>query len=82
VQRASRAERDYLARIARANETLAEEEVPLTLAEMFDRLERIHRLHGGLTRPGVTGSDEGDLAAHLAFLERCRRILGRGANGA
>jgi hypothetical protein len=46
---------------------------------MFDRLEKIRRLHGALARPGVGGFDEGDLPGHLAFLERIGRVARRGA---
>jgi hypothetical protein len=80
MERPSSAERAYLERIDRDNRALETDGVPASLAEMFERLERIRRSHGALARPGVGGSDDGDLAAHLAFLERRRMIERRGAN--
>jgi hypothetical protein len=50
---------------------------------MFDRLEEMRRSLGPLAIPGVVASDdEGDLASHLAYLERCRRIRSRGTERA
>ena len=80
MERASPEDRSYFERIALANERLEESPVPRSLAEMFDRLERVRRLHGPLARPGVDGDDEGDLSAHLAFLEKVRRARSRGTD--
>jgi hypothetical protein len=79
LERASSADREYLARIARQNLAIEDEAPPASLAEMLDRLETIRRLHGALARPGVRGSDDGDLPGHLAFLERIRTTARRGA---
>lgn len=79
MARASREERDYFERIGRANAVINDESAPASLAEMFDRLDEIRRLHGALARPGVAGPDDGDWASHLAFLERLRAVGGRGA---
>jgi hypothetical protein len=49
---------------------------------MFDRLERIHSALGALSEPGIAGSDDGDLASHLAFLERSKEIRRREAEHA
>jgi len=65
--------------VAEQNRALAEETVPASLAEMFDRLEAMRRALGDLARPGVPGDDAGDLAGHLAFLERVRMVQRRGA---
>jgi hypothetical protein len=79
MARASSADREYFARIARQNLAIEDETPPASLAEMLDRLEKIRRSHGALARPGVTSADEGDLAGHLAFLERIRAVARRGA---
>ncbi len=79
MQRASAQERDYFQRIARQNRELPESEVPGSLSEMFDRLERIRERCGSLSSPGVEGEGEGDLRSHLAFLARLARIQKRGA---
>jgi hypothetical protein len=83
-QRASADDRAYFARIARQNRSLEDEDVPESLAEMFDRLEHIRRTLGPLAEPGIEADadDEGDLASHRAFLERVREIRRRGANRA
>ena len=81
MARASSADRDYFARIARQNREIQDERVPASLAEMFDRLERIRRSLGALAWPGAEGADEGDLPGHLAFLERQRTVGRRGAHG-
>jgi hypothetical protein len=75
---ASRSEREYFARVGSANRALGGESVPGSLAEMFDRLERIRRASGALARPGVPETGEGDWPSHLAFLERIRSIGRRG----
>jgi hypothetical protein len=80
MARASSTEREYFARIGRQNRALEDETPPASLAEMFDRLERIRRSHGSLAEPGAAGGDEGDLPGHLAFLERMRTVKRRGAN--
>jgi hypothetical protein len=81
MARASSSEREYFARVARGNRAIEDEKAPASLAEMFDRLEQIRRSHGALARPGAAGDDDGDLASHLAFLRRVRRVKGRGADG-
>jgi len=79
VPKASSADRDYFARVAAGQGAIADERPPASLAEMFDRLAQIRISHGALTTPGVPGDDTGDLAEHLAFLERVRARTGRGA---
>lgn len=79
MERASSSEREYFARIARQNRELGDERPPASLAEMFDRLEQIRRSAGALARPGVSEAGDGDLAGHLAFLERVRAVERRGA---
>jgi hypothetical protein len=80
--RASAAERAYFDRIARQNPTLSGDAVPASLSEMFDRIEQIEASLGALARPGITGSDTGDLLSHLAFLERAKEIRRREAEHA
>ena len=75
---ASRSEREYFARVGSANRALAGESVPISLAEMFDRLEQIRHSSRALIEPGVPETAEGDWPSHLAFLERIRRIGRRG----
>ena len=82
MRRVSAEELDYFERITRQNRALPEDEVPSSLAEMFDRLERIRERCGSLSSPGVDGGGEGDLHSHLAFLERQARIRRRGAERA
>ena len=77
--RASPSDREYFARIARDNRALGDERAPASLAEMFDRLEQIRRTAGALARPGIAEDGDGDLAGHLAFLERVRAVERRGA---
>ena len=81
MPRASSADRAYFERIAQRNRSLEEDPVPTSLAEMFDRLEQIRRTHGALASPGIPGPDDGDLASHLAFLQRLREIERGGADG-
>jgi hypothetical protein len=79
MARASSSEREYFARVARENRELRDERAPASLAEMFDRLAQIRRSVGTLARPGVAEAGDGDLAGHLAFLERVRAVERRGA---
>ncbi len=79
AHRASTADRAYFQRIARQNPSLSQDVAPSSLAEMFDRLEQIVHTLGALAKPGIAGSDDGDLAFHLAFLERCKEIQHRAA---
>ena len=79
---ASAADRDYFARVARANRTLGDDRAPTSLDDMFARLDRIRRLHGALAEPGVVGPGDGDLAGHLQFLANMRAVLRRGTNRA
>jgi hypothetical protein len=69
---ASRFERKYFERVGAANRALVDESVPGSLAEMFDRLERIRRASGALAEPGVQDAGEGDWPSHLAFLDHLR----------
>jgi hypothetical protein len=80
--RASKADRAYFARIARGNRAIVDERPPNSLDEMLDRLERIRRDLGAMARPGITADGDGDLASHLAFLERQHRIDGHGTHSA
>ena len=85
MKRASQADRDYFARVARANLLLLDEErPPNSLDEMFDRLELIRRQLGALAIPGIPAgeSDDGDLGGHLHFLARMRSAPNRGSHGA
>jgi hypothetical protein len=82
MKKASQADRDYFARVARANLALAGNEPPGSLDEMFDRLDQIRRELGALAQPGIAGPDDGDLDGHLRFLARQRYVLNRGKNGA
>jgi hypothetical protein len=75
---ASRSEREYFARVGSANSSLAGESVPGSLAEMFDRLERIRGTGGALAEPGVRDAGEGDWPSHMAFLDRIRTTGRRG----
>lgn len=80
MKRASPQDRAYFERIALDNGRLEDRPVPNSLSEMFDRLERARRLHGPLARSGIASDEEGDLSAHLAFLEAVRRARRRGTN--
>jgi hypothetical protein len=79
TSRATSSDRAYFERVAAQNDSLSAEAAPVSLAEMFDRIEQMRRTLGALANPGLTGSDDGDLASHLAFLERIKEIRGRGA---
>jgi hypothetical protein len=81
MKKASPADRDYFARLARANVLIQDEQVPQSLDEMFDRLEQIRRQLGAWARPGVQVEDDGDLDGHLRFLARQRIVLARGTIG-
>ena len=74
MDRASDRERRYFERIGAANRALAAGGPPATLAEAFDRLERMAEQLGPLARPGVEEPGDGDLGSHLAFLERLRAV--------
>jgi len=80
MDRVSREDRAYFERIARQNASLPEDLPPASLAEMFDRLERIRRIHGSLAHPGAADADDGDLASHLALLRRGKQIARGDAN--
>ena len=81
MNKASQADREYFARVARANLVLGDDEPPSSLEEMFDRLDQIRHELGALAKPGIAGADDGDLEGHLRFLARQRYVLGRGKNG-
>ena len=74
MHRASPRERDHFRRVAAANGRLEDAAPPGSLAEVFDRLDRMEERLGALAEAGVDGPDDGDLASHLAYLERLRRI--------
>ena len=74
---ASQADRDYFARVARANLLLADEIAPVSLDEMFDRLERITREFGDLAQPGIAPADETSRHDHAHFLARMRSAATR-----
>jgi hypothetical protein len=77
--RASEADRAHMRKIGEAKRALAREALPPgSLREMFERMEQIARWHGELAKPGVAGDDDGDLASHLAYLERRRALSARG----
>jgi FAD/FMN-containing dehydrogenase len=80
--KASRADHDYFRRIARLNATIDDDQVPASLDEMFDRLERIRQQHGSLAIPGVRHDGDGDLQSHLSFLAHQRRVLESGTHRA
>lgn len=65
-------DRAYFARIARASANLQWDAPPSSLAEMFERMQRIRELHGELAEAGVDMDSDGDLASHQAFLARLR----------
>ncbi len=79
MAKASAADRNYFARIARTNLMLDSNCLPKSLDEMFDRLEAIRRQHGPLAQPGIAGGD-GDLDGHLRFLAHQRAVLRRGTH--
>lgn len=78
-RRASRSERAHFERVAAASGALPEDAPPRSLAEVFERLEAIRRELGDAARPGVAGSDESELEAHLRVWRRGQEITARGA---
>lgn len=76
MSKATAAERDYFARVARANAALDDDRPPASLAEMLERLEAMRRRLGALARPAGPGGEEADLDAHRAFLARLRAVRG------
>ena len=82
MARATASDRAYFERVRQQSEQLDEPAVPASLAEMFERLEAIRRIHGSLAEAGVEGDGDGDLASHLAYLSRLRRIGSGGTDGA
>lgn len=66
-------DRAYFARIARAAAGLQWDTPPNSLAEMFERMQRIRDLHGELAEAGLDMDSDGDLASHKAFLARLRK---------
>jgi hypothetical protein len=72
MSRASSSERAYFARVARQSAALDDEAPPASLAEMFDRLERVRRALGDLARPGAAEAGDADLEGHRAFLAKLR----------
>ncbi len=80
MKRASPSDLRYFERIARLNRSLPGDPPPISLAEMFDRLERLERQLGSFVRPGHPGAGDGDLDSHITFLQRLRSIdLAHGA---
>jgi predicted ArsR family transcriptional regulator len=71
-ERASVAEREYFQRVAAASAALADESPPASLAETFERLERIRVELGVLAEAGVDGEDEDELRSHLRLYELAR----------
>lgn len=71
---ASANEKDYFRRIASQNQALSQDQLPASLAEMFERLALMKSQLGPLAEPGKSGPTDGDLASHLAYLERLRSI--------
>ena len=74
MHRASARDRDYFRRVAAANERLELAKPPGSLEEVFERLEDMEDRLGGLRDARGSDSGDGDLASHLAYLERLRRI--------
>jgi hypothetical protein len=76
--RVSDADRAHMRKLGEAKRALAREaQPPADLREMLARMEQIARWHGELATPG-SADDDGDLASHLAHLERRRALLARG----
>jgi hypothetical protein len=78
-RRASRTERAHFERIAAASGALPDDAPPGSLAEVFERLDAIRRELGDAARPGLSGSDDSELEAHLRVLRRGREIGSGGA---
>lgn len=74
MHRASASDRDYFRRVAAANERLELPKPPGSLEEVFERLEYMEDRLGGLRHARGSDPGDGDLASHLAYLERLRRI--------
>jgi hypothetical protein len=77
-KRASRADREHFARIAKANGALPEDRPPDSLAEVFERLDAMRRALGAAAQPGLVGEDASELEAHLRVVRRGREIEARG----
>jgi hypothetical protein len=65
--KASAADREHFARVARQMRELDDETAPASLAEALERMDQILRRLGRWARPGVSGESEGDLYSHLAI---------------
>lgn len=74
MHRASASDRKYFRRVAAANERLELAKPPASLEEVFERLEDMEDRLGSLGHAPRSDSGGGDLASHLAYLERLRRI--------
>ena len=74
MHRASASDRDYFRRVAVANARLERGQPPASLQETFERLEEMEDRLGGLGHARGPDPGGGDLASHLAYLERLRRI--------
>ena len=67
-------ERAYLDRIRRASATLEDAAPPESLQEAFARFAALTELHQRMAAGAPDDSGDGDLASHLAFLERLRSL--------
>ena len=77
--RVSAADREYMRKLGEQKRLLEDATLPRSLAEVLDRMEAIERQFGELAKPGVSGDTDGDLAAHLAFVNRKPRGESRDA---
>jgi hypothetical protein len=71
--RASAADREHFARVARQMRELDDEIAPTSLEEALRRMDLILVRLGRWARPGVSGDTDGDLYSHLAMLREPRR---------
>lgn len=74
MPKASASDREYFRRVAAANERLELAKPPAFLEEVFERLEYMEDRLTGLGHARGSDPGGGDLASHLAYLERLRRI--------
>lgn len=74
MDKASASDREYFRRVAAASERLELAKPPASLEEVFERLEGMEDRLGGLEHAPGSDPGGGDLASHLAYLERLRRI--------
>ena len=74
MKRASSSEQSYFHRIARQNRHLPVDRPPESLAEMFERMERLRQQMGELAEAARADTEAGDLKAHLNYLKRLRIV--------